>query len=193
MLTSLLVLVSIAVIVLCARSAYRVLRDAMPKETRSPARARRPTDEIFVVKPYMQLGDNPIRSPKEVVELLWFTYDNDHLWAVETRPASDKRWIGADLPIEEPITLSGVDCRFRHRTRLSHLTPGSTFEYRVLRDGQEVFKSVGKAPKAANQPFRFVAVGDLASNLPGATRIAFEEQLAMPVSILARSEERALR
>jgi 3',5'-cyclic AMP phosphodiesterase CpdA len=136
--------------------------------------------ETFVVAPYLQLGNNPKRSDKESLELIWWTSDRDYLWAVEARPVGSDRWLGSDIPSEHRINIGDMKPKRRLKATLAHLAPGRDYEYRVLRGGQPVFTGRATAPKSAKQPYRFVAVGDLATGRAGSKNVAYQIALAKP-------------
>ena len=58
------------------------------------------------------------------------------------------------------VAVSGVEPHRVYRAGLTNLAPGGTFQYRVLKGGQVVFSATARAPKSADQAYRFVAFGD---------------------------------
>ena len=132
-------------------------------------------DEIFIAKPYLQIGRRP--SPS-TLELMWQTPDAPADYAVEIR--SDGHWIKAETPQFVSATTDSARPRRIYHSLLSGLTPGSTFSYRVLRAGKPVFTADAKAPKAENQPFRFVVNGDIGAATPDAKLLAKQSFLSHP-------------
>jgi hypothetical protein len=63
---------------------------------------------------------------------------------------------------------------------VSGLTPGATFEYRILKGGEVVFQSYAQARKGRAQPYRFVVFGDCAQGTAGQRAIAFQTYQARP-------------
>ncbi|HEY9868448.1 MAG TPA: metallophosphoesterase [Candidatus Obscuribacterales bacterium] len=179
MATTFAVVLSLILILLACLAAARLLRKRARAENRKAA-DKPELKETFVVKPYLQLGNNPGRSDKESMELTWWTSDEGHLWAVEVKRAGSDRWSGAELPVEDRIKIQGMKPKRRLRVKLTHLPPGARFDYRVLRNGSPVFQSQATAPKTAAQPYRFVAVGDLTNGRPGSKNIAYQISLIQP-------------
>src|SRR5262249_43339333 len=60
------------------------------------------------------------------------------------------------------------------------LVPGGEFAYQVRRGGQFLLAAGGRAPKAANQPYRFVAFGDCAAGTAEQKAVAYRAYLARP-------------
>ena len=140
--------------------------------------------DSFVIKPYIQLGDNHKQAERENLDLIWFTKDRDHLWAVEVKSADAKRWIQPERAREERITIDSIKPLRKLQVHLSNLVPGVAFDYRVLKDGNIVFSAQATARKSASQSYRFVAVGDLASGTAGAKKVAYQMWLAKPDLVL---------
>jgi acid phosphatase type 7 len=120
-------------------------------------------EEIFVVKPYLQVGREPTA---ESLHLLWHAADAGAVWSVDHRMGSSGSWKNAAPPTISRMALSGVKIRNIYNAALTNLVPGSTFNYRILKDGKVVFASDAMAPKSAEQPYRFVAFGDIGAGTP---------------------------
>src|SRR5207302_8303916 len=72
------------------------------------------------------------------------------------------------------VAIPGIDSHKVWQAALTGFGPGQMFEYRVLRAGQEVFATRGKAPKGPEQKWRFVAFGDSGDATPAERAIANE-------------------
>jgi hypothetical protein len=152
-LIGLLLLAGLAVLFL-SRRRHRSNPQAVKDNTAAMA-------PVFLVKPYLQLGNNPRLLAMEAVELIWRTEHNNHVWQVQVRNEGESQW-------RSPISVAGENSDVSHlkdhllfRVRLDNLLPGRRFEYRILADGATAFGSTGIARHGATQPFTFVAVGDL--------------------------------
>ena len=56
--------------------------------------------EVFIAKPYLQLGDAPTSTSGDL-DLLWHADDADADWTVEYRAGSDPAWKKAEAPRAE--------------------------------------------------------------------------------------------
>ena len=133
----------------------------------------------FVVKPYLQLGDAPTSTSGDLA-LLWHADDSDADWAVEYRPGPDLAWKSAEAPSSTRIAVGGIAPHRVYRAALKGLPPGGTFAYRVKKGSEEVFSAEGKARKSADQPYRFVAVGDIAQGTVAQKAMAHRMVLEKP-------------
>lgn len=137
----------------------------------------RAQDDIFIAKPYLQIGRQP--SPT-TLELLWQTPDVAADWAVEMRGTAGGKWIKAEAPQFVEAATDSAKARRVYHALLSGLTPGGTFTYRVLRGGKPVFSADAKAAKGVDQPFRFVVNGDIGAGTPDAKLLARQSLLSHP-------------
>ena len=130
----------------------------------------------FLAEPYLQLGDARALQQSETLALLWQTPDEPGDWAVELkRPIGKVRtplWRKMAAPVSRRIAVGGIEPHLVWRATLTGLAPGAEFEYRVLRGGKPVFDAKGRARKAVNQSFRFVAFGDCGAATPSQKAIA---------------------
>ena len=117
--------------------------------------------DVFVIKPYLQLGDAP-RSDAGDLALLWATEDTDASWSVEYRvgPAGDPK--KAEGRLLRRVTAPPAAPHRVYRSSLTGLPPGSEFTYQVRKGDEVVFTASAMSRKSASQPYRFVAVGDIA-------------------------------
>ena len=63
---------------------------------------------------------------------------------------------------------------------LTGLEPGQVFCYRVSKEGRVVFESEARAPRAVDQPHRFVAFGDCGADTPEERAIVYRTFLSKP-------------
>ncbi len=126
--------------------------------------------DAFEVKPYLQLGD--AAADPQRLALLWQAKEGQDGWAVEAAPGPGGPWTLMAPPTSWLVAVPGNPVQV-HRVWaavLAPLAPGSTFVYRILQHGAEVFQQNGaRARVAPGQDQRMVVAGDLA-NGNGASR-----------------------
>ncbi len=135
------------------------------------------TGNVFIAKPYLQIGREP---SAESLELLWHVADINADWSVEYRNGSSGTWKKASTPAYNRVVVSGIDAHRVYHSKLTGLTPGSTFNYRVLENGKAMFSSAGMAPKSDKQNYRFVAFGDIGAETPDQKLLAVRAFQAKP-------------
>jgi acid phosphatase type 7 len=153
-----------AVLVSCSTTVWA--QDASPRVLPTELTA---THSPFVVKPYLQLGHTP--APGKIV-LVWHSADADAIWTVDYRPGIGRRWERAQAPLFRRVTVRGALPHRVYHTALTDLQPGEMFAYRIRVADKRVIESQGRAPKAADQPYRFVTFGDCGADTPAQRQIA---------------------
>jgi hypothetical protein len=123
----------------------------------------------FITPPYLQIGYNPSET---TLELLWHSADSTASWEVELKPDGAGSWKKATPPAANRVAVANIAAHLVYRTVLTGLVPGKNFSYRVLKNKQIVFTAQGKAPRKAEQPYRFVAFGDIGAGTPSAKKLA---------------------
>jgi len=123
----------------------------------------------FIVRPYLQIGAAPSSSS---LDLLWQDTDKQNDWQVEARPNDKSAWKKTIAPVVTPVAVTGIAPRRLYKTTIGELVPGSTFEYRVLKNNKIVFTAKAQAPKSAEQPFRCVVFGDIGAGTTEAKKLA---------------------
>jgi hypothetical protein len=161
--------------VLVFSSAHPVpAQDAPPR----PDSSREKTvDCALLVKPYLQLGYRPEAGK---LALLWHTIDADAHWSVDYRPGIGRRWQVAHTPSWQRISVPGVEPHRIYRTDLTGLELGQIFAYRLTCAGKLAFQAEGRAPRASDQPHRFVVFGDCGADTPQQREIAYRAFLSEP-------------
>ncbi len=144
--------------------------------------ARSIAADAFVVKPYLQLGDRPAGGGTGDLRLLWHAEDADADWRVEVRAGGDRPWRAAGKAEGHRVALvsAPVEPHRVYSADLAGLAPGSKFAYRVRKGDSVVFEAEATARKGADQPYRFIAVGDIAEGTAAQRRVAFEMGRAKP-------------
>jgi acid phosphatase type 7 len=152
----------------------------------------------FLVKPYIQLGTAPGGNGRESLEIRWFTASTaTDSWTVEIRLSKSLRGYFKRFflePVQNSVSFLEHDgAQLVEQTQFScvvqDLLPGEQIEYDIRKNGVPVFSSYTTARKAASQPYRFVAVGDMGEAKPEQMKVAHQisrlapDFLAMPGDI----------
>jgi len=133
--------------------------------------------DVFFTKPYLQIGNQP--APGSMV-LVWHTVDLQKSWSVEYRNNDKDNWHTTAAPSFTTVAVTGITPHRVYHANISGLEPGNVFNYRVLQNGKIVFTSTGNAIKNAQQPYRFVAMGDIGAETPDQKALATRAYLARP-------------
>jgi acid phosphatase type 7 len=156
--------------------------------------------DLFLEKPYLQIGDAPSLSGTDTMMVLWQTGQATAVWKVEVQTSKDKAWRPAGPPVSQVVSapagqpaIAGqngakkdapappaIDPHIVYRARLTNLVPGEEFHYRISKNGKPVFDASGHARKSQRQPYRFVLFGDCAQGTPSENAIAYRAYLAKP-------------
>jgi len=133
----------------------------------------------FVVRPYLQLGDALPGKGIENLSLLWQSAAGGPGWGVEYR-SGQEAWREADAPKARRIEVPSIVPHWLYRAVLVGLVPGSTFTYRVRKEGNVVFSADGRSPKKAGQVYRFAVFGDCGAGTSEQKKVAYQTHLAQP-------------
>jgi hypothetical protein len=136
-------------------------------------------DDPFTIKPYLQLGDSPTSTTGDLA-LLWATDESDAPWSVEYRVGVEFPWKKVEGKAIRRVVSPMVPPHRVYRATFEGLPPGVEFSYQVQKGNDIVFKASAKSRKSASQPYRFVAVGDLAQGTPAQRAIAHRMVLEKP-------------
>ncbi len=143
----------------------------------TPQRAAAASDGVFVVSPYLQLGDS---AGKGALQLLWHTDDADADWQVKLLSAPGGTWTLAENPTYRRVAVEGVAPHRVYRAQLSGVPTTGVFHYRVSKAGQTVFAAEAHTPKGPNQPTRFVVMGDIGAGTTEQRKVAYQVWKARP-------------
>lgn len=135
------------------------------------------SQNVFVNKPYVQIGNNASSS---TLKILWHAADADATWELQHRINSKANWKNADAISYTILAQVNVVANRVYHASLSGLTAGSTFQYRILKDSKEVFIAEAHAVKAADQPYRFVVMGDIGAETGDQKKLAERAYLEKP-------------
>ena len=130
----------------------------------------KPAENAFDIKPYLQFGSSP--APDKL-DLLWATSDVDADWKVEYQPGASQAFQIVERPTFRSVKVDGFSPQRVYRVTMTGLEPGGQVEYRVLRDGTNLFASQAKAAKTADQAYKFVVFGDIAAGTVEQKPMAF--------------------
>jgi hypothetical protein len=156
-----------------------------PGQDASPPREKSQTPApVFLVKPYLQWGDAAVRGAVGGLVLHWQVDEAAADWSVDYRPGADRPWRSAELLPVRRIAVTGIAPHELHRAVLTDLVPGDRFSYRLTKNKEVVFQAEGRAPKRADQPYRFVAFGDCGAGTPEQKMIAHRAYLEQPDFVL---------
>lgn len=117
-------------------------------------------DTTFVVMPYLQLGHRSSAEVDQKLELLWIARSNQDIWDVEVKSSRTSQWSHQKPP--QTVNLCGCDPAklYLFDNELENLVPGEKFQYRLIKNSQDIFHGEGTACKTKNQPYRFALFGD---------------------------------
>lgn len=142
---------------------------------------RRRLQSPFLVKPYLQLGNQPqLGGEYESALILWHCTAKDHRWNIQYRNSGEAKWKAATNLQKLKLSFAGFSENYRFSVTLDALKPGTSFEYKLYRDGEPVFSSSGQARQARGQAFRYVIAGDLAEGEAASAKIAYQMSLVNP-------------
>ncbi len=139
---------------------------------------------VFVVKPYLQLGNPPAHRATRELSVLWQTPDLDAEWRVELRIKRDEPWQAAGAVEFNRVDMVGIPRHRVYRARLDLATCEGDFEYQIKRQGELVFNSNATAPRAPGSPYRFIAFGDSGVGSKPQKAIAIRALAAHPDFVL---------
>lgn len=116
---------------------------------------------LFLVKPYVQLGNNPDHSNK--LEILWFSQKKSgfKLFFREADSAANTPWKQSE---NLRITLqptSQIKHYYRYSGSIESSAPGREVEYRVDFAKKTLFKKVVTSRKSKEQSYTFALAGDV--------------------------------
>lgn len=157
----------------------------------APARAAsQQATYLFEAEPYLQIGDNPNEADR--LTLVWQSLDEAAAWRVEIRTRPGAPWRPMAPPAYHLVAVPGMGPA-PHRVwagSLQPLEPGGSFDYRLLRDGLEVFQQAGaRALKGPGQRQRIAVVGDLADGHgSGGQAVAFQINAQHPDLMVAAGD-----
>jgi 3',5'-cyclic AMP phosphodiesterase CpdA len=154
-----------------------------------PASARtRAPGWVFLVDPYVQLGDAPRAASSERLTVLWQAADAEAAWSVEVRDSASAPWRRGGEPQWRRAGRTGGGPRRFYRATLEGLEPGGEVSYRVKRNGATVFNATARARRPAGQPHRFVALGDGGANTWAQSAVAHQAARARPDYIVVTGD-----
>jgi 3',5'-cyclic AMP phosphodiesterase CpdA len=131
----------------------------------------------LIVKPYLQLGKT---SSAQSIQLLWHTTVSNDVWLAEYKNSDETNWRKAEAQTFSSIEIKNIVPFKVYSARFTSIKPGTTFHYRVSKNGQIVFNGEGKALKSVEQSYRIAISGDMGAGNNTAKKIAYEIYKAKP-------------
>ena len=131
----------------------------------------------FLVKPYLQLGK---KTSAKSIQLLWHASISNDVWLAEYKNNGEADWRKSENQTSSTIAVPNIPPFKVFSTTFNSLKPGSSFQYRVSKNGNVVFSSEGKSLKSPEQSYRIAISGDMGAGSNTAKRIAFEIYKAKP-------------
>ena len=123
----------------------------------------------FLVRPYLQIGKTP--QPQSL-QILWHAVVSNDSWLAEYKNSSENNWRKSENQSESKIAIAGTNPFTVYHASFDALIPGSTFSYRISKNGKVIFTAEAKALKSTEQPFRIVVSGDMGAGTKEAKQIA---------------------
>lgn len=115
----------------------------------------------FIVKPYLQLGDNDSPSRFPQFELAWHTAKSKHDWIVAFKQVDSSSWIEVPEVSGKKVKVEGIKIHNRYSCLFSELENGKRYEYRIQWQGVTVFHAEFTAPRGEEDSYRVSVVGDI--------------------------------
>ncbi|HET6722114.1 MAG TPA: metallophosphoesterase [Chitinophagaceae bacterium] len=125
----------------------------------------------FLVKPYLQLGK---KASAISMQLLWHGPVSNDVWLAEYKNNGEADWRKSEDQTFSTIAVPNIPPFKVFSTTFNALQPGSSFQYRVSKNGKVVFNSEGKSLKSPEQSYRIAISGDMGAGSNTAKRIAYE-------------------
>jgi hypothetical protein len=114
------------------------------------------------------------------LDLVWHALDSDAPWSVETRAGEGRTWERSSEPAYRRVDVDGTEPHRVYRATLTGLERGARFRYRVRHRDVTVFEAEATAPKSADQPYRFLAFGDVGAGTDEQKPLALRAYLERP-------------
>lgn len=104
--------------------------------------------------------------------LLWHTIDRSADWKVEYNADTDGSWKKVHVTHLRTVRAKNIPSHRVYAAKFDNLTPGATYQYRVMLNNNQVFDSQLLARKPAGSAFRFAVSGDVAQGTADQRAIA---------------------
>lgn len=124
--------------------------------------------DVFITKPYIQIGDHPTTQS---LQILWHADDINADWSLEYLNAKNI-WTKSESIRFNRVAVKGIQPHRVYHATVAGLISGTKFTYRISKDGKIVFTAEAQAIKSANQPYRFVAIGDIGAETSDQKKLA---------------------
>lgn len=132
-------------------------------------------NDVFLAKPYIQLGASVQAGDRTSHEILWLAREDKARWRAEVKVKNAEKWQPSESVKSKVVNQAWPSSVCLYSAKINGLKKGERFEYRVKRDGEDVFNARALALKPDGADTKFIVVGDLGAGTQGQKRIA--EQL----------------
>ncbi len=134
----------------------------------------------FIVEPYLQLGNHPVQQKEESLELFWITDSNQDLWEVKSKSPKQTHWLQQKPPQKSILSYSVPEKLYLWDNPIDGLEAGEKFQYKVSKNGKEIFAGEAVARKADGQSFRVVLFGDTGADTLAEKKVVYQSYLKKP-------------
>lgn len=137
--------------------------------------------EIFVEKPYIQLGYSSSLSESngETLVITWTT-DRDLIWGARVKTTGSIVWQPADSVNARRVAVSQTAPFRIYTATFKNLKAGVQLTYRILLNNKVVFEAITQTKKPPVVPYRFAVFGDTGVNSSAQKRIAYQAYKLKP-------------
>ncbi len=134
----------------------------------------------FIVEPYLQLGDAPVTHRPTGMEVVWHTFDKDAAWQLDFQTKGGDGWTGVDSLSWKRITTGPLEPHRLYHGRMTGLEPGGEYNYRLSRDGAQIFEASFRSRKGPGQPHRCIVVADCGFDSEQQRAVAYQMYQQQP-------------
>ncbi len=138
------------------------------------------SEQTFIVKPYLQLGNHPTLAAEENLDLLWISNSNQDNFELYIKEHNKSQWIQQKTPQRVILSYSVPDKLYLWDNQIEGLVPGQSFQYKLVKNGKDVFRGSGTARKTEGQAFRCVLFGDTGADTLSERKIVYQTYLKKP-------------
>jgi acid phosphatase type 7 len=143
--------------------------------------------DVFVAKPYLQMGTSAQASNHDQQEICWLAKDKKSAWSVVISEINDNK-NGNAVKVKAssaPVTAREIGASkdspdYLFSAKIENLPLNAIYHYRVLKDSKPVFEAEAHTRKSFDSPLSFVLFGDLAAKTEGQKKISYQCYLAKP-------------
>lgn len=129
----------------------------------------------FLFQPMIQLGHPRPDDEGARLEIVWGALSDDGDWSVAIECGDPCATARASRIEKQPVELRGLTRHTLMRVRVDRINPGQRLEYRIFKDGVQVFAATTTAPFGREtMAHRFAVVGDMGTGRSGNRSVAHQ-------------------